>query len=135
MAGEPTEATRLRLHRLWTAVGVGLVALVVVLSLTPRPLDLGVEEGDKLGHLLAYFTLMFWHAQLHSDRHARIGLAVAFVLLGIFLEFLQGVTGYRNADVVDALVNTLGVAVGWVAAPPRTRHALVWAEQAVYGKT
>lgn len=135
MAGEPTEATRLRLHRLWTAVGVALVALVVVLSLTPRPLDLGVEEGDKLGHLLAYFTLMFWHAQLHSDRHARIGLAVAFVLLGIFLEFLQGVTGYRNADVVDALVNTLGVAVGWVAAPPRTRHALAWAEQAVYGKT
>lgn len=134
MTENPTGEPFLRLRRFWTAIGVALVALVVALSLTPRPIDLGVEQGDKLGHLLAYFTLMFWHAQLHPDRHARLGLAAAFVLLGAGLEVVQGLTGYRTADVVDALVSSLGVAVGWAAAPPRTRHALALAERLVYGK-
>ena len=134
LTGAQTAEPSLKLRRVWTAIGIGLVALVVALSLTPRPIDFGVEEGDKLGHLLAYFTLMFWHAQLHPDRHARLALAVAFVLLGVGIEIVQGLTGYRTGDVVDALVNTLGVAVGWAAAPPRTRHALAWAERLVYGK-
>ena len=132
--GSSKKAPPLRLRGLWSGVGVALVALVVVLSLMPRPPDLGMEEGDKLGHVLAYFTLMFWHAQLHPDRHARIVLAVAFVALGISLELMQGLTGYRSPDAVDALVNTLGVALGWAAAPPRTRHALAWAEQSFLRK-
>lgn len=98
------------IHRLlWLAIGWGLVALVVALSLVPSPPQSGFDQGDKVGHLLAYATLMGWFGQLYPPGWR---LALAFVALGLVLEILQGLSGYRQASMADMLANTLGVVLG-----------------------
>jgi VanZ family protein len=110
-------------RRVWTIVGVGLVVAVVVLSLVPQT---RIEHADKLHHLAAYFVLMHWFAQLYPGGAARGRLAAGFVTMGIVLEGLQGLTGYRDASALDALTNAAGVALGWLAAPPRLPNLLDW---------
>jgi VanZ family protein len=111
--------TPLRHQRLWLVIGIGLVLTVVYLSLTPQAPELGFEQSDKLGHLLAYGTLMNWFCQLYDGRGRRIALAAGFVALGIALELVQGMTDYRTADPMDALANAAGVMIGWLCALPR----------------
>ena len=95
-------------------LGLGwvLVLLVVGFSLAPNPPDTGVDQGDKIGHLLAYFCLMAWWGQLH-DRHPR--LLVLFLLLGAALEGLQGLTPSREPSLFDMLANASGALLGWLA--------------------
>ena len=100
-------------------VGVGLILLVIWLSLTPSPIEIPVEQGDKFGHLAAYGTLMFWFSQLDARRRTRLRYATGFVALGIALEFAQGRTDYRVFEVADMVANASGVLLGWVVAPPR----------------
>jgi VanZ family protein len=114
----------MRLHRPWQLIGWMLVVLVVYLSLTPAPIEFPVEDGDRYEHALAYATLMFWFAHLHDGFRARVGLALAFIAMGVGLEFAQGMTGYRSFQVPDMIANAVGVGIGWLAAPPRLPHAL-----------
>ena len=73
-----------------------------------------MENSDKIGHLLAYFTLCFsWlyafknNTFLGIKKHTIITLVI---LYGIIIEVLQGVlTTYRQADIYDVLANTTGV--------------------------
>jgi hypothetical protein len=65
----PVQSTGVR--RVWRAIGFGLVVFVIWLSLTPQPIEIPVEQGDKLGHIAAYGTLMVWFAQLDTRHHAR----------------------------------------------------------------
>ena len=114
-------AREMRRRRLgWHGVGVLLIALVIDLSLTPHPVDIGVPQGDKYEHVLAYATLMFWYAQLYASSRVRIGIATAFVAMAIGLEFLQRITGYRTFEITDMAAGALGVLAGWLVAPPRS---------------
>ena len=116
----------------WTLAGLALLLGVVAGSLVPVPdVPVPIEDGDKVLHLLAYALLMFWFAQLRVRPSARLILALGFTALGIGLEFAQGALGYRQFDPFDAGANTLGVAAGWLAAPPRTRHLFEWVESAL----
>lgn len=99
--------------RLWRALGWLLALAVIYLSLTPRPPDTGIEMGDKIGHLAAYGSLMAWWLQIYREP-AR--LALLFVLMGLALEILQSLTGYREGDIFDMAANTLGVGLGWLTA-------------------
>jgi len=103
----------MRWRGLGLAFGWVLVAAIVWLSLTPSPPKLEFEQSDKLGHLAAYGTLMFWFCQLYARRAPRLAYAVAFVAMGITLEFAQGETGYRSFELADMGANTLGVLLGW----------------------
>lgn len=96
-----------------------MLALVIVFSLIPSPPQLDVQQGDKLQHVSAYFALMFWFAQVYRLRHERLWLAMALVAVGVCLEFLQGMTGWRSYDPFDMAANASGVLIGWIAAPPR----------------
>ena len=73
----PIQAAAVR--RVWRTVGFGLIALVIWLSLTPQPIEIPVENGDKLGHVAAYATLMFWFAQLDTRHRKRLAYAIGFV--------------------------------------------------------
>lgn len=118
----------LRLRRGWVAIGWALVAVVIYFSVTPRPPEVPLDEGDKLGHLFAYGTLMLWFGQLHAQRRRWITVA-ALVGLGIALEYVQRWTGYRSFDVWDMAANAAGVLLGLAAAPPRLPNFLVAAER------
>jgi VanZ family protein len=100
----------------WLALGWAMVGAVVWLSLTPSPPKVDFEHSDKLGHLLAYGTLMFWFSQLYVERRARIAYAAGFAAMGVALEFVQGELGYRTYEVFDMYANGLGVLLGWAAA-------------------
>ena len=95
------------------AAGWALVAAIVWLSVTPQVIDTGVEQGDKLGHLLAYGTLMFWFCVLYRSLRIRALYAAGFIAMGIALEFVQGWLGYRSFEVADMVANATGVALGW----------------------
>ena len=83
-----------------------------VLSLAPDPPALvPAAQGDKAGHLLAYFSLGAWFTAL-ARGHAG-GRWLALVALGLGLEGLQGLSGgARSVEVGDVLANLLGIAAG-----------------------
>ena len=110
-------AQPLRYMRWWKAGGYSLVLAVIALSLVPNGPQIDIEQGDKLGHFMAYGSLMFWFSQLEVSRR-RVICAVAFIALGISLEFLQSLTDYRSYDPLDMVANTTGVILGWLLALP-----------------
>jgi VanZ family protein len=95
------------------AVGWGIAAAIVWLSLTPSPPKIDMDEGDKLGHLAAYGSLMFWFCLLYARNGTRLAYAALWIVMGIALEFAQGETGYRNYEVFDMFANAIGVLLGW----------------------
>ena len=117
------------LRRVWLAIGIGLIVVVIWLSLTPHPVEIPVEQGDKLGHFAAYGTLMFWFAQLDARQRTRLAYAIGFVALGVALEFAQGLTDYRTFEVADMVANAIGVLLGWISAPPRGPDVLGFLER------
>ena len=115
----------LRFRKAWLAVGYCLVVLVVYLTVAPEPqIDIPGDEGDKAGHLLAYATLMLWFAQLYRGGVRRVLIAIAFVIMGIALEFVQLLEGTRTFDYFDMAANSFGVLLAYAAAPPRLPNFL-----------
>lgn len=115
----------LRLTRFWQLLGWGLVLAVVVLSLTPAPPT--VDTGwDKTNHLLGYGVLMWWFYQAFT---ARLLWALMLLLLGALLELLQGLTGFRQAEVADMVANACGVGLGWLAAITPAGRLLLWLDR------
>jgi VanZ family protein len=102
------------IHRLWWACGWLGVVITLVISLMPPPFKEGVEHGDKIAHLAGYAVLMFWWSQLILQKRWRLAMAV--VLFGIVIEWLQGFTPNRQTDALDVLANSSGMLLGWFAA-------------------
>ena len=107
------ENPKYRYHKLWLAIGYMLVTLVIYLSVTSAPPlpDIDIPYFDKVGHLLAYFTMMTWFAQLYHTKKQRIIYALLFIALGIVIEFIQSFDPARMAEFADMVANTLGVLI------------------------
>lgn len=116
---------------LWHALGAGLIVAIFYLSLTSLQVSIPVESGDKIGHIAAYAVLMLWYGQLCGGFTRRLVLALTFVGMGVAIEFLQRETGYRMFEVADMAADGVGVAVGWVLAPPRLPNVLRLIERVV----
>ena len=119
----------LRHPRRWLGVWIAGWVLCIALSLLP-PVSLGAPpDSDKLGHFLAYFTLMAWAVMLFEGWRARLWAAGSLVLLGLGLEFAQAtLTTTRQGDARDLLANTLGILAALGLAVTPVRRALVWVE-------
>jgi VanZ family protein len=92
-----------------------LVFTVVLLSLIPISGALpDINNSDKIGHFIAYFSIMIWFAWLYQKPWVRNIYAISFIIMGGLLEFLQSLTSYRSLDVDDFHMNTIGVIVGFV---------------------
>lgn len=114
---------RLRHHKAWSALGWGFIALVVYLSLMRAPTDVAPKMFD-VGHLLAYAWLMLWFGQIHRLARMRLLIGTLLCLLGIAIEFAQGLTGYRTFDPADMIMNAVGVGVGLLLAQTPLQNAL-----------
>jgi VanZ family protein len=125
----------LKLRKVWLAMGYSLVALIVFLSLTSNPVDTGLDFPlqDKLFHALAYFSLMFWFAQIYHERVKRNVLAVMFILLGVLLEYLQGFNPVRYYEFADMMANTAGVVSGLLLALTGAKNSLIRVENVLDG--
>ena len=98
-------------------IGWLLITAVIVLSLININAAMpDVKNGDKIGHFIAYFTLMVWFAWLYPKAWVRNLYAIGFIILGGLMEVLQSMTDYRMGDIEDFHVNTIGVIVGFVFA-------------------
>jgi VanZ family protein len=117
----------LKFRFLWLATGYALVILVVFLSLTSNPVDMGMgfPYEDKLYHALAYFALMAWFAQIYHDKFQRNMIALVFVLMGVLLEYLQGFDPNRVAESGDMVANTIGVALGFCLSLTKAKNILL----------
>lgn len=104
-------------------MGWGLVVLVLYLSFEPSPQ--ASPGGDKVGHVLAYLTLVLWFAQW-TPRRRHGWLLWRFVLMGAVIESLQPLAG-RSFDWWDLAANIAGALVGAVlAAGPLGRVLSRW---------
>ena len=121
----------LRYRRVWLAIGFGLVALVIYLSLTPSPPDMPEVASVKTGHFVAYAVLMLWFAQLYPSLRTRLVLFAAFVLLGVTLEYAQSLTGYRSFSPSDMVDNAIGVLIGLGLASTPLGAALIRIERMI----
>ncbi len=101
----------LHFRRVWLALGIVLLAAIVIGSLVPVP-KTGIQPNDKLIHVSMYFLLMAWFAQLIESRY-HLYLAIAFMFLGLVLEISQHATGYRHFEWADAAANAAGVIIAW----------------------
>ena len=112
---------RLRYSGWWTILGVLLVAIVVYMSLAPlSPSKIfAFPESDKIMHFSAYAAMMLWFGQIYPKRPASLFIASGLIILGVLLEILQGLSGYRTFEYMDITANALGVIIGFVIAQTR----------------
>jgi hypothetical protein len=71
---------------------------------------------------------MLWFAQIYRFTSTRLWLAAAFIVLGIVLEYLQGLTDYRGFEYSDMLINSGGVALGLLLAQSVLQNGLATIE-------
>src|SRR5256886_11855855 len=122
--------TAYRYRRIWFLLGWAMVVTVVVLSLIPLDVDLG-NNRDMLAHVAAYGGLSFWFGMLIDGRGRELRVAAAFALLGVALEFLQGLTDYRTFEIADMIANATGAALGWGLTQTPLRNVLDWMERLI----
>lgn len=104
------------MRSLWVGIGWLGVFAALVLSLGPATPEGTGHHVDKLVHLAGYAMLMYWWAQLYVTLPQRVRIGAVLVLLGIVIEWLQGLTPTREPDVWDVLANITGIVFGgWIA--------------------
>ena len=103
----------LRYFKLWLAVGYALMTFIIYMSLTSDPIEIDLDYPfqDKFFHALAYFSLMGWFAQMFHVQGQRLAFAIAFILMGAILEYMQSFDPARYYETEDMIANTLGVAI------------------------
>lgn len=113
---------------------MALVGAVIYLSLTADfPGYLQIENDLKIGHILAYAVLMFYFAQLLVTPRMAWLFAGLFVVMGIVLEYLQGITDYRTFSYFDMLANYLGVTFGFIASKTSLVHTVERIDRKIAG--
>jgi len=101
---------KFRYAKLWLTLGWLLVFIVIFLSLWPKPPQpLEFEQSDKLSHIIAYMTLILWFANIYPQRSSQLQISIGFFVMGVCLEFLQGMTVYRTFAYADMLANGIGI--------------------------
>lgn len=107
----------LRHQRLWRAIGWTMLALVTLAMAIPTPqVDVPVDYADKWVHVVAFFILAAWTAQLHPPSPALWWRGLALVAYGIGTEAMQALLPWRSADWADVMANALGVGLGLAVA-------------------
>lgn len=116
----------LRLRAYWFAAGFSLLLLVALLSLMPVSDSVVsvVVGNDKLAHIVIYALLSGWFSLLVIWRRSLWWVWCGLMTYGLLIEFLQGLTDYRFAELNDAIANSIGAALGLICHFTRLRDWL-----------
>ena len=126
---------KLKFIKLWLFIGWIQIGLVIIFSLIPSPSDIPDIIGlDKLMHFSAYAFMMFWFGLCFFPGRTYNRIGYAIIIMGVFLELIQGKIGYRSMSYFDMTSNALGVSLGWVLARTRISSALVYIENSLADK-
>jgi hypothetical protein len=124
--------TNLHFFPFWLTLGIALVAVVIYLSLTAKPpMVVSFALNDKIGHFLAYAVLMGWFGQVFPGRWHLVLFAIGFAVMGVSLEFLQGMGRHRQFEYADMAANTIGVVLGLLLTTTVLKGFLHWFEERV----
>ena len=94
---------------IWIFLGLIYIALILAGSLLRMPdINIYLSYTDKLVHFLMYFVLVGWFIQLYHQSGSRSLILLGAILLGLLIEFLQGMTSYRTFDFIDVIANSSG---------------------------
>ncbi len=104
---------QLRYRRAWAGSIWLLVLVIAAGSLVPEMGPASVAGSDKIGHVVAYFTLaVLGSAVVTTTKLPWVMVRVMF--LGLAMEAAQGLlTDTRMADWSDVLANATGVFAAW----------------------
>lgn len=92
---------------------LGVILGIAYLSLSPSPKL--TASNDKVGHFVAYGTLMLHLGLLFAGNRKRLMQAALFAFFyGGLMEFGQYFVPGRSVSALDLLANTGGVVIGWV---------------------
>jgi VanZ family protein len=123
----------MNLRSFWRGVFALLIVFVTWQTLTPDPdetesgmalarylaemLFNSPEHADKVGHFLAYSALGgtagLGGLKLRGRRRFSV---LGLTLYGMVLEYLQGLGGVRDAELLDAFANASGALAGFAGA-------------------
>ncbi len=109
----------------WFIVGIIYIGLILVGSLIniPEGNFEKIEHNDKIIHFIMYFILVGWFVQLYQKPATRTLILTSAIILGMIIEYLQGMTPYRSFDLLDEIANSLGACCAYLLA--RTSFASV----------
>ncbi len=124
----------LKYKYVWLSIGYMMVAFVIYSSLTTSPVTPGFKLSDKLMHVIGYFGLMGWFMQIYHDKKIQLWIALAFISMGVGLEFLQDMGGVRVFELNDMIANVFGVLLAYVLVKILCPDWLIRFEQIVLAK-
>ena len=122
------EVTPLRYSWFWLGLGVLFILVVTIASLIDLKPVKDMLVQDKLMHVLTYGFLMGWFSQIYKPHFARFLLAVSLIVLGVGIEFMQGLVAFRQFEVLDMLANAVGVIIAWALSYTWMGNILLWCE-------
>jgi len=109
---------------LWRALLAVLLVAITWLALIPAPPKVITTGWDKSNHALAFASLAFSSVWAVWQRPRQwIWLAAALVGYGIGIEIAQSFLPPREADWHDVVADSVGIAIGLLAAWPITASA------------
>ena len=91
------------------------VAVAIYLFLTPREVRLVALVGDKVAHVGAFGLMMLLCSAVVTSKRVTAWCALVLIALGVLIELLQSLTGYRDFEVDDMLADAAGVLAAWAA--------------------
>ena len=98
----------LRYDRLYKLLFWCSVAVILLLALTPRGLELTACTSDKINHAIAFFVLGFLSHRAYTKNYRSV--LVSILIFGFLIEMIQHLLPYRDFSLFDMLSNTAGVA-------------------------
>jgi len=83
-----------------------------ILALKPQAVQINVENGDKILHLLAFLALTLIPV-ITFDKTRNIAFGVLFVAaIAVGIEVMQLYVPTRYADIIDVAYDGIGIALG-----------------------
>lgn len=106
----------LRYTKRWQFAGIAILLTVLVFALTPPVwfrLDMRdvMLASDKSMHGVTFTFMTVWFCGQYA-RQSYWRVAAGMLLFGVFIEICQRMLEYRNAESLDLVADSVGIAIG-----------------------